>query len=204
MFDTSQLPFVRNIQKSERQEYEAQLNDFNNCKETLSIKDSYSNPVKIINGLFCLSDYKTENVVYIFKVVNIISKERNILELKPLIRINWKQWLEFGGHKKVTRPGKMKKGPIFIQEIIKILPKKKIIVKKLIVKKCKEPEVNMKEIVANLENKIKALEEKSEKFIYELSEMNLSYQKDLKDKTDIQKSHYETMKLKVISILTEF
>ena len=117
MIDIHQLPFVRNILKAEKVKYENELKKFNDCEDIFSVKDTHNNPIQKIDGLFCISDYKEKKVVYVFVVLDIIKESRNIIKLKPLVVIKWQTWINFGGHKIVTRPGKLK------QNAIKFIPK---------------------------------------------------------------------------------
>ena len=195
MIDIHQLPFVRNILKAEKVKYENELKRFNDCEEIFYVKDTHNNPIRKLNGLLCISDYKEKKVVYVFIVldINIIKESRNIIKLKPLVVINWQTWINFGGHKIVTRPGRLKQNAIkFIPKIMELIPpeknqprekdNKKI---KIIKKKPKINEVIPQEdieILKNSEMKILKLQEETDMFTLHLTSLNEKYKDKIYEK----------------------
>lgn len=192
MIDIHQLPFVRNILKAEKVKYENELKRFNDCEDIFSVKDTHNNPIQKLDGLFCISDYKEKKVVYVFVVLDIIKESRNIIKLKPLVVIKWQTWINFGGHKIVTRPGKLKQNAIkFIPKIMELIPPeknqprekdKKI---KIIKKKPKINEViQQEEILKNSEMKILKLQEETDMFTLHLTSLNERYKDKIYEKEE--------------------
>jgi hypothetical protein len=194
MIDIHQLPFVRNILKAEKVKYENEFKNFNDCEDIFSVKDTHNNPIQKLDGLFCISDYKEKKVVYVFVVLDIIKESRNIIKLKPLVVIKWQTWINFGGHKIVTRPGKLKQNAIkFIPKIMELIPPeknqprekdKKI---KIIKKKPKINEVIQQEeilILKNSEMKILKLQEETDMFTLHLTSLNERYKDKIYEKEE--------------------
>ena len=192
MIDIHQLPFVRNILKAEKVKYENELKRFNDCEDIFSVKDTHNNPIQKLDGLFCISEYKEKKVVYVFVVLDIIKESRNIIKLKPLVVIKWQTWINFGGHKIVTRPGKLKQNAIkFIPKIMELIPPeknqprekdKKI---KIIKKKPKINEViQQEEILKNSEMKILKLQEETDMFTLHLTSLNERYKDKIYEKEE--------------------
>ena len=222
MIDTQQLPFVRNIMKAEKVKYADHLDRFNECQEVFKVKDTYNNPIENKNGLYCISDYRDKKIVYIFVVKNIkiIEESRNILHLKPLIQINWETWLEYGGHKIVTRPGRMKQNAIkFIPNIMEIIPAERKVyeVKKIPIIKQKKPieenydEIKPNDILEASEIKILKLQEQTDMFMRHLTSLNEKFKEKIfeKEKEIIQKEkrietiegRLENFKMKMIELI---
>ena len=188
MIDIHQLPFVRNILKAEKVKYENELKKFNDCEDIFSVKDTHNNPIQKIDGLFCISDYKEKKVVYVFVVLDIIKESRNIIKLKPLVVIKWQTWINFGGHKIVTRPGKLKQNAIkFIPKIMELIPPEKNQPREIIKKKPKINEVIQQEeilILKNSEMKILKLQEETDMFTLHLTSLNERYKDKIYEKEE--------------------
>jgi hypothetical protein len=113
-FDITQKPYVRCIGSNE---YNSNKNKLNN-NESFNIANNQNNPLTKIDGLFCL--VKNNIFVYICKV-NAFHDDNASIELHSLKKINWEQWIRFGGQRKVTKPGKLQNYKDFVEEIHRIL-----------------------------------------------------------------------------------
>ena len=114
-FNRKQKPYVKCITKEEYNTNKDKLKD----KEIINIDNKQKNPVTKTGGLYCL--VKNNNFVHICKV-NTIHSDNTSIELQPLIEINWEQWINFGGQRKVTKKGNLQNYKEFVEEIYSILP----------------------------------------------------------------------------------
>ena len=114
-FNRKQKPYVKCITKEEYNTNKDKLKD----KEIINIDNKQNNPVTKTGGLYCLA--KNNSFVHICKV-NTIHSDNTTIELQPLMEINWEQWINFGGQRKVTKQGNLQNYKEFVEEIHSILP----------------------------------------------------------------------------------
>ena len=113
-FNRKQKPYVKCITKEEYNTNKDKLKD----KEIINIDNKQNNPVTKTGGLYCLA--KNNSFVHICKV-NTIHSDNTSIELQPLMEINWEQWINFGGQRKVTKQGNLQNYKEFVEEIYSIL-----------------------------------------------------------------------------------
>ena len=114
-FNRKQKPYVKCITKEEYNTNKDKLKD----KEIINIDNKQNNPVTKTGGLYCLA--KNNSFVHICKV-NTIHSDNTTIELQPLMEINWEQWINFGGQRKVTKQGNLQNYKEFVEEIYRLLP----------------------------------------------------------------------------------
>ena len=114
-FNRKQKPYVKCITK---EEYNTNKDKLKN-NEIINIDNKQNNPLTKTGGLYCLA--KNNSFVHICKV-NTIHSDNTSIELQPLMEINWEQWINFGGQRKVTKPGNLQNYKEFVEEIHSILP----------------------------------------------------------------------------------
>ena len=114
-FNRKQKPYVKCITKEEYNTNKDKLKD----KEIINIDNKQNNPLTKTGGLYCLA--KNNSFVHICKV-NTIHSDNTSIELQPLMEINWEQWINFGGQRKVTKQGNLQNYKEFVEEIHSILP----------------------------------------------------------------------------------
>lgn len=114
-FNRKQKPYVKCITK---EEYNTNKDKLKN-NEIINIDNKQNNPVTKTGGLYCLA--RNNSFVHICKV-NTIHSDNTSIELQPLMEINWEQWINFGGQRKVTKQGKLQNYKEFVEEIHSILP----------------------------------------------------------------------------------
>jgi len=114
-FNRNQKPYVKCITK---EEYNTNKDKLKN-NEIINIDNKQNNPVTKTGGLYCLA--KNNSFVHICKV-NTIHSDNTSIELQPLMEINWEQWINFGGQRKVTKQGNLQNYKEFVEEIHSILP----------------------------------------------------------------------------------
>ena len=113
MINDTQYTVLVNINSNNISDYYEQIKRMKN-QEQMMWEDIKGNPTKKQGGLLCfVMNNKTVNICQITKIFNpcyilyswsknVGKSERNVLYLSPIIKeINWKEWLQIGGHKRV-------------------------------------------------------------------------------------------------------
>jgi len=158
-FNRKQKPYVKCITK---EEYNTNKDKLKN-NEIINIDNKQKNPVTKTGGLYCL--VKNNNFVHICKV-NTIHSDNTSIELQPLMEINWEQWINFGGQRKVTKQGNLQNYKEFVEEIHSILPQTNRIERVALV-----PEVTDNKVTEVTDNKVTEVTDNEVTEVTEVSEV---------------------------------